>query len=428
MADSLPVIVPGDGLVQTSDRPSSLLARGLMDVGWVLSQQGTDAEGLFQRGMAHLDKGEPDASCEFFLAAAKLGHAEAQLLTHELSYNSSRDHFSDANQQAMHWLEESVSTGFGPAQRYLAIEFQGGDEGWPRRRLLLEQATEWYELRAAAGDLDAQKALAMMHWKEEAPHATRAKAFHWMTAAAEQDNPHAMVTLGYWYLRDDPTKQGADQSIYWYSKAAQLGDSWACQELGDLFLFGHGGSRSDVRAGRAPTQIFPPNPIEAVSWYTRRFELGSALGAYTLGELYLEGVYIGQNLRVAEQWLLTAAKAGSTDAERLLGCEYATGERFERNLGAAIVYLTPSAERGFVAIQYRLAKVYEDREAEKREARDYTLAYKWYYLTAQTDKKVYAPIRNKAAAVLSALSTKMEPGQCAEAQRLAREWTNDHAP
>ena len=68
MADSLPVIVPTGALIQTSDRPSSLLARGLMDVGWVLSQQGTDAEGLFQRGMAHLDKGQPDASCEFFLS------------------------------------------------------------------------------------------------------------------------------------------------------------------------------------------------------------------------------------------------------------------------------------------------------------------------------------------------------------------------
>jgi len=156
--------------------------------------------------------------------------------------------------------------------------------------------------------------------------------------------------------------------------------------------------------------------------------MGNPEGAYTLGKLYLLGVHIDQDVELAEKWLLIAAKAGAPDAERLLGVEYASGERLERNLESAVLWLTPSAERGFADIQYKLATVYEDIESHKIGSRNYSYAYKWYYLANGSDKSMYAAIRVKAAAAIDVLTKKMTPDQYAEGRKLVQEWKRSDAP
>jgi TPR repeat protein len=331
-------------------------------------------------------------------------------------------------------LQKSVSSGFGPAQRYLATDFSGVDiwsdeDAWLSRRSLLASATNWFEERAQAGNTEAQFELGDMHWKNEATRPSRAKAYAWMKAAATQNHRQACTRLGYWYLRDDHSDYGTEQAIYWLSKAVDLGDSWSCYKLGNLYLFGHGGSEFDVESGKAPHQRFQPDTEKARFWYERHFKMGSSSGAYMLGKLYLLGKYVKQNLKLAEEWLLIAAKTpGGTDAERLLGLEYASGQRFKHDLQSAIRWLSPSAERGLPDIQYELGIVYEEIEKAKLGLRDYAYAYKWYDIASTAKGKMPDFVGRKAAAARDSVINQMTREQLAEARRLVEEWTHAHAP
>jgi hypothetical protein len=246
-----------------------------------------------------------------------------------------------------------------------------------------------------------------------------------------------------------------------------LGKSYACKQLGDLYLLGHTGGRYASARGERFSQLIPPDKNSAVSWYERQIELekerGSFMGACSLGRLYLDGDYLDQDLALAERWLLHAANSGNLDSQRSLAFEYTSGKRLRKDTTAALRWLkmaegnsSSSKQRD----QYQLGYFYEHdnddspnyvealkwylKAADQGDYRsqkslgamyefgrgvpeDYVQAYKWYLLSVARSY-VKAGIREfhtDAIKTRDALAQKMTPSHIAEARQLASDWLDN---
>jgi len=161
-----------------------------------------------------------------------------------------------------------------------------------------------------------------------------------------------------------------EEGLRWYVKAAEKGSIQAMLDLGDLYSAGSG---------------VPKNPAEAANWYRKAAELGNTYAQYNLGRIFEDGAGVGQNYTESAKWYGRAAEQGHAEAQNCLAGLY---------------------EEGLGVIQ------------------DFVLAHMWYNL--ETMFRYDEDGRAEAASKRDAVAKRMTPGQIAEAQKLAREWMENH--
>jgi TPR repeat protein len=155
-------------------------------------------------------------------------------------------------------------------------------------------------------------------------------------------------------------------SVNSLKKRAAQGDAEAQNDLGNLYLAGHG---------------VPQDYAQAVQWYRRAAHQGLAAAQGNLGSLYGVGRGVPQDYAQAVKWLRLAADHGDAGAQLALGFMYAAGHGV---------------------------------------APDYVQAYKWLSLAAAA--LTTNPDHDNAVQARDTLAARMAPAQIAEAQKLAREW------
>lgn len=87
----------------------------------------------------------------------------------------------------------------------------------------------------------------------------------------------------------------------------------------------------------------PASGSQAVAWYTKAATAGSPEAARRLGELYLKGNVVLQDVAKARQWMQTAAEQGDLVAARDLGEIYARGIGGAKDPVEAYVWLDIAA-------------------------------------------------------------------------------------
>jgi len=120
----------------------------------------------------------------------------------------------------------------------------------------------------------------------------------------------------------------------------------------------------------------PHDYAEAVKWYRKAGEQGSAYAQFNLGVMYGEGRGVPQDYAEAARWWRRAAEQGDDEA------------------------------------QYNLGLMYEEGRGVPQ---DYVQAHLWFNLAAASGSKEAAENRERVARL-------MTPAQIAEAWKLAREW------
>lgn len=305
---------------------------------------------LFQYGdEVHEDKAE-----EYFLAASKLGDPEAQYQLAELLSERGEDTNSG------HWLKCSAQLGYGPALLAYA-EFVPEDEA----QTLIDAAIVWYKAQAESGDEASQFEYATMLLRNDSAwEFNPEEGLHWLKASAEQGYLPASRRLVLEYMRGEVSEDSAQQVHFWLTRAADLGSSWACDALGDLYRLGHGEAwMYPLDQPGVPQRLIEPNIQMAVAWYELGIGSDKMRGhhsiAFKLGEQYLTGKYLDQNLQLAEKWLLHSAEHGYSSAQQLLGEEYLSGIRLHKDVDAAIHWLE-LAGISSVAARLKLAEIYLD--------------------------------------------------------------------
>jgi hypothetical protein len=141
-------------------------------------------------------------------------------------------------------------------------------------------------------------------------------------------------------------------------------------------------------------------------------EAGNMDAQNQLGLLYYNGRGVPQNFQQASVWFRKAAEQGHAGAQVNLGTLYFSGYGVSENSQEALFWFRKAAVQRDALAFAKLGRMYEQG---RKVPRDLVQAHMWYNLSAAHGEK-------RAVEIRDALAKQMDPGQVAEAQRLAIEW------
>lgn len=127
--------------------------------------------------------------------------------------------------------------------------------------------------------------------------------------------------------------------------------------------------------------------------------------------------------------LIKAAEEGSVDAQINLGDEYVEGLNVSQNMDEAIRWYRNAAEQGSRDAQLELINIYDLGIGGVR--KDYVQEYMWLEILANSAskdqiRKTTLIVKMRTSLNREEIGKKMTPDQIAEAQRLASEWRSKH--
>ena len=223
------------------------------------------------------------------------------------------------------------------------------------------------------------------------------EAVKWFRKAAEQGNVDALNNLGVAYRDGQGVPQDYAEAVKWFLKAAQKGSQIAPASLGALYANGQG---------------VPRDFAEAVKWFRVGAELGNAWAQYDLGVAHYEGKGVRQDYAKSVAWFRRAAEQGFAEAQNNLGHMYKDGLGVRKDLSEAAKWIGRAAEQGNPFSQSALGLLYEKGQGVPR---NNILALKWLTIAASAGHK-------ESVLYVGELSKRMNPGEIAEAQKLANAW------
>ena len=74
------------------------------------------------------------------------------------------------------------------------------------------------------------------------------QAVYWYTKAAQQGDTDAQFLLGIMYDEGDDVPEDKAQAVYWYTKAAEMGDETAQYNLALMYFYGEGVNEDKEKA------------------------------------------------------------------------------------------------------------------------------------------------------------------------------------
>ncbi len=199
------------------------------------------------------------------------------------------------------------------------------------------------QLKADAGDPEAQLQLGLNYYNGTNAAKDYAKAVYWFRKSAEQDNVNALSWLGSCYYSGEGVDRDYSQAIYWDRKAAERGNMYAQNRMG-IYYYDAKGVEKDY--------------AKAAYWYRKAGEQGHTNASRMLGVCYYYGYGIEQDFVKAVEWFRKSAEAGSSDAQSWLGACYQEGNGGTKDLQEAVKWYRKSADQGNVYGLTNLAQCY----------------------------------------------------------------------
>ena len=289
-------------------------------------------------------------------------------------------------------------------------------------------SVEWYQKSAEQGDIEAQIQLAKMYERGHKVAKNKHEAFKWYTKAAKQGNVDAQFKLGCMYRNGNGVEVNKQNAIYWYGLAASKGHVKAQYYLGYMYDVGEGVTRNKLEAANwyrfadkngieaahlhlgaidedkgkcgqdndKTVKLYqidvPPgshnSPIKLGFLYSlwkagepdafilkqEAASQGDVQAQFELGNMYLKGLGIPQNIIKAQQWFEKAAEQGLPAAQFNLGLIYELGSGTSMDLEKAVWWYTKAAEQGDADAQFALSICYGHGKGVQRDKKE---AIKW---------------------------------------------------
>jgi uncharacterized protein len=230
-------------------------------------------------------------------------------------------------------------------------------------------------------------------------------ATEWFAIAAEQGNSKAQQNMK---IISSPCKNGffaAKQgdfatALREFKSLADRGDALAQYYMGDLYLNGLGVSQD--------TKV-------ATKWFTLSAEQGNADAQNNLAAISSERLF-GRGYKDAVKWYTLAAEQGNAPAQLGLGAMYDNGWGVSRDPNIAIKWYTLAAEQGHAPAQFNLGAM---SMLGKGTPMDFTIARMWYLIAA-------AQGHEQAKNGLEQYKDGLSPTEIETAETLANEWLEKH--
>jgi TPR repeat protein len=126
------------------------------------------------------------------------------------------------------------------------------------------EAARWWSLAAAAGDRDAQVALAFKLINAQGVTQDLPRAHRLCADAAKDNNVRAQYCLGYLSQRGLGVNQDAKKARTWYTLAAEKGETQAMKALALMETSGEGGKIDRVNAFLLDAKLARADDLEAL--------------------------------------------------------------------------------------------------------------------------------------------------------------------
>ena len=165
-------------------------------------------------------------------------------------------------------------------------------------------------------------------------------------------------------------------------------------------------------------QGVPQNYGAAIKRLRQVADLGIAPAQVSLGGMYANGQGVRKDFVEAVKWIRLAADQGNADAEFHLGGFYLNGQGVPQDYSESAKWFRLAADRGSPDAQYMTGVMYGKGQGVLQ---DFVEAHKWLNLAAAHANE--AELRNNAITDRARVASMMSSEQVAEAQKLAREWT-----
>jgi serine/threonine protein kinase len=169
--------------------------------------------------------------------------------------------------------------------------------------------------------------------------------------AASTQAPADNATRARKFYADGIAQRNAHQNakaLDLFRQAADLGDSQAMVELGELYMEDNAGSAGDVK--------------EAAQWFRKAADAGNSSGMLHLGVMYYLGAGVPEDYGEAATWYRKAANAGNADAMYNLGKMYENGQGVPRDLTQANVFYLKAEGLGNTEAKAALARLTNKRK------------------------------------------------------------------
>jgi TPR repeat protein len=183
----------------------------------------------YEAGDAGFPKNEREA-VHYYKLAVEQGHAWAQAMLGAV-YQEGRGGLAANGAEAARLYKLAADQGNAAAQMGLGIMYRNGTGGLPRDD---REAARLLRLAADRGSDLAQYNLGVMYYEGDGglPQDDR-EAARLFKLAADQGNANAQHNLGVMYGDGRGVDQNDGMAVYWYSKAAEQGDSEAKAALAE---------------------------------------------------------------------------------------------------------------------------------------------------------------------------------------------------
>jgi hypothetical protein len=183
-----------------------------------------------------------------------------------------------------------------------------------------------------------------------------------------------------------------------YIMLAQEGNAKAEYNLGQMYISGDG---------------VPQDVEEAQNWYRRSAEHGYSDAQHMLGSLHFRRIAALSSQEEAVEWYRKAAEQGHARSQLNLGDLYFKGEIVPQDVPAAVKWYRLAAEQGNGDAQHHLGAIYVDGEGVEK---DPVTGFMWLTLAAQN-----AEPRNRMRTVryLRFTETTLTPAQAEQGRARA---------
>lgn len=295
---------------------------------------------------------------------------------------------------------------------------------------------------AEAGNTDAQSVLCAYWMQFDVLGKRPPNIVDWCEVAVEKGDIEAVsnyataLELGF---TSSGVQQNVKKAVELYKWAAEKGDEWSHNKLGEHYATGEYLAKDDGKScfhyekasGRYPRSQemlgscydegapgYPKDVKKAVQLYekaiTGRYVANWA--HYRLGYLYYFGEGVEKNSRAAARVLSKGAnqKYGQLPSPGfyILGLIFENGDGEAKNDDEAFKYFMRGAERNHAASQNTVGTKYAEG---KGVAKDMVKALMWFTISAANGYKNAADNRDKA-------ETLLKPAEVKRAQKQAKEW------
>lgn len=281
--------------------------------------------------------------------SADHGDMRAQyLLGHFYETGENMSEGKSNERKAFKYYLKSANQGYSPAQNEVGECYYYGF-GIAKD---LDKAQEWYQKAATQDNADAQCGLGKIYIDKD----YYVESVKYLQKASDQDISIAAYWLAVLYqYGSNGIEQNDDKAFRFYTKAADLGNSSAQNELADIYiekenydkafyLYKQSSKQNNKDAlyslgclySEGKTPYKEKDDVNAFICFKESAELGLSVAKASVGYSYLSGIGTKVNVKKAIRWLKEAAKDGNSLGQANLGYCYMNGVGVEKNYNKAV--------------------------------------------------------------------------------------------